>query len=82
MATPVSESATDCHVQESCEGERQRLIKITEDFVKAAIQKLGADGSHDWWHIDRVRNMAHALGLQEGFNVRPYVHLSKAISSL
>mgnify|MGYP001818514695 CR=1 FL=1 len=43
---------------------QQDVIQRTADFVR---QRLSKDSSgHDWWHIDRVRNLALALGRQEG----------------
>ena len=47
-------------------------VQATEAFVKGAIQNLGLDGSHDWWHIHRVRNMALMLGMEEGLSVRVF----------
>ena len=45
-------------------------VAATEAFVKAELQKLGPDGSHDWWHIHRVRNLALSMAQQEGLQVR------------
>ena len=38
---------------------RQHIIKITEDFVRQKIK--GYDSGHDWWHIERVRNLARYI---------------------
>ena len=35
---------------------QKQLIKETEDFVRAFLE--GEGSGHDWWHIERVRNMA------------------------
>ncbi|KAL4459068.1 hypothetical protein ABPG75_013933 [Micractinium tetrahymenae] len=39
-------------------------VAAAEAYTKACI--AGHDSSHDWWHIDRVRNSAAALARQEG----------------
>lgn len=44
--------------------DRQQVIKDAEMWAK---QKLGGDSSgHDWWHIERVRNMAVRLASETG----------------
>ncbi len=40
------------------------IINKAEQFVKAKHAQF--DGSHDWWHIDRVRKMARTIADQEG----------------
>jgi len=40
------------------------LIQRTESFVRDALSDV--DGSHDWWHIHRVRLTAVALAKEEG----------------
>lgn len=41
----------------------EELIKLAEDFVK---EELGPDPSgHDWWHCDRVRNLALEIAKNE-----------------
>jgi uncharacterized protein len=35
---------------------RDRVILMTEEFVKERISKY--DSGHDWWHIERVRRLA------------------------
>jgi uncharacterized protein len=45
------------------EMERKLQISKIEDFVKENIK--GYDGGHDWYHIDRVRNLALAIGREE-----------------
>jgi len=43
--------------------DHKKIIKDTEEFV---AHELGSEGSgHDWFHIDRVRNMAVHIGIQE-----------------
>lgn len=42
-------------------------LEKTELMVRA---KLEADSSgHDWWHINRVRNLAKRLAIEEGVNI-------------
>lgn len=38
-------------------------VKATEQFVRDEL--AGMDGSHDWWHIDRVRKTAIAIAQRE-----------------
>ena len=45
------------------------IIAAAEAFVKKEL--AGNDGSHDWWHIHRVRQMALLLAQEEGLPVRP-----------
>ncbi|BDA45043.1 Uncharacterized protein YpgQ [Coccomyxa sp. Obi] len=40
-------------------------VTATESFVRDELSKLGPDASHDWWHIERVRNLALSLADQE-----------------
>lgn len=42
----------------------QELIAAAEGFVK--YQMAGNDSSHDWWHVQRVRNTAQRLCCEEG----------------
>ncbi len=43
---------------------QQEIIRRTEDFVR---ETLKADSTgHDWWHINRVRNVAVKLAQLEG----------------
>jgi uncharacterized protein len=39
------------------------LIKATEEYVKNELN--GAEGGHDWWHIERVRKLALAIAESE-----------------
>lgn len=39
------------------------VIAATEAFVKGQLEHV--DGSHDWWHIARVRNLALLLAKEE-----------------
>src|SRR3569623_2781944 len=42
----------------------QDLVRKTEEHVR---QLLSGDGSgHDWFHVERVRQMALAIGREEG----------------
>ena len=43
---------------------KQELIKRVEDFVRDNISSH--DGGHDWWHINRVRNLALYISTAEG----------------
>lgn len=43
-------------------------VAAAEAYAKACV--AGHDSSHDWWHIERVRNSAAALARQEGLQVR------------
>ncbi len=45
----------------------KEIIKKTEDFVKTKLR--GVDGSHDWWHAVRVRNMAMRLSKNEQVDI-------------
>ncbi len=40
------------------------IVELTEGFVKATL--AGAEGGHDWYHIERVWKMARYLHQQEG----------------
>ena len=42
------------------------VVCAAEDFVKKEL--AGVDGSHDWWHIHRVRNLALKLASMEGIS--------------
>ena len=39
-------------------------IAFVEEWVKHELRQM--DGSHDWWHIHRVRNNALAIARKEG----------------
>jgi len=41
----------------------ERKIKLTENFVKQKMN--GYDSGHDWWHIVRVRKIAHFINAEE-----------------
>ncbi|MFU2194862.1 hypothetical protein [Streptococcus pluranimalium] len=46
---------------------QQTIIREAEVFVKSI---LGDDSSgHDWWHIDRVRNLALRIAREEHANL-------------
>jgi uncharacterized protein len=42
---------------------REASIKMTEAYVRQTMK--GYDSGHDWWHIDRVRNLALFINEQE-----------------
>ena len=43
------------------------IIKQTIAFVKQSLQ--GAEGGHDWWHIERVHNNTKAIAATEPVNM-------------
>lgn len=43
--------------------EKGTVIERTKDFVKQALQ--GAEGGHDWFHVERVHRMAKRLLAEE-----------------
>ncbi len=45
----------------------QETINATVDFVKNELQ--GAEGGHDWWHIERVWNNAKTIAVNEKVNL-------------
>lgn len=38
-------------------------VRATVEFVKKTL--IGAEGGHDWWHIERVRKLALHIGQKE-----------------
>jgi uncharacterized protein len=43
---------------------RTKIVELTADYVRG---ELCADTSgHDWWHVERVRKLALAIGEKEG----------------
>ncbi len=46
---------------------QDEIIKMTEDYVKKELEKESS--GHDWWHTDRVRNMAKSIAKKEGGNL-------------
>jgi uncharacterized protein len=42
---------------------RDEIIRLTEEFVRQNLK--GYDSGHDWWHIERVRNLARFINEQE-----------------
>ena len=40
-----------------------KIIKLTENFVKEKMRDY--DSGHDWWHIERVRKIAHYINSEE-----------------
>jgi len=43
------------------------LIQTTAEYVKTELQ--GAEGGHDWWHIERVWKLAQNIASQEEANM-------------
>ncbi|MBN2656162.1 MAG: HD domain-containing protein [Spirochaetales bacterium] len=39
------------------------IIALTEEYVRKEM--TGAEGGHDWWHTDRVRNLAVQINKRE-----------------
>jgi uncharacterized protein len=46
----------------------QEVINLTVNFVKKTLQ--GAEGGHDWWHIERVWKNAVAIAKTETVNLQ------------
>ena len=55
-------------------------VKATEKFVRDEL--AGMDGSHDWWHIDRVRRIALEIAKAEGSNGEEHFHVIVELSAL
>src|SRR3978361_1188035 len=45
----------------------KEIIVATVEFVKIELQ--GAEGGHDWWHIERVWNNAKTIAASEQVNL-------------
>jgi len=45
----------------------QKIISETIEFVKQTLQ--GAEGGHDWWHIERVHNNTKKIAAMEPANM-------------
>ncbi len=45
----------------------KEIISITAAYVKKELQ--GAEGGHDWWHIERVWNNAKLISQNEPVNI-------------
>lgn len=43
------------------------IIKQAEKYVHDILENESS--GHDWWHIDRVRNLAKRIAIEEGANV-------------
>jgi len=43
--------------------DKQAIIEQTAGYVKGILE--GEGSGHDWWHIQRVRNLALAIGREE-----------------
>jgi uncharacterized protein len=50
-------------MQNYIEMTREEIISMTEEFVKN--NQKGYDSGHDWWHIERVRQVAKFINEQE-----------------
>jgi uncharacterized protein len=48
--------------------EQEKILANTESFVKEKLANK-AKGHHDWQHIERVKNLAVNIAIQEGANV-------------
>lgn len=46
---------------------KQEIIVATVEFVKTELK--GAEGGHDWWHIERVWNNAKTIAAKEEVNL-------------
>ena len=42
---------------------KKKSIKMTEEFVKRKLEDY--DSGHDWWHIERVREIALFINEKE-----------------
>jgi uncharacterized protein len=40
-----------------------RIIELTENFAQGKMKDY--DGGHDWWHVERVRNLARYINSRE-----------------
>jgi uncharacterized protein len=52
----------------------KEIIKGIENFAKKSLD--GFDSSHDWWHIDRVRNLALYIQQEEHNGDRFIIEIS------
>ncbi|MEG0289123.1 MAG: HD domain-containing protein [Carnobacterium sp.] len=52
-------------------GHQKQILKQTEEYVYDLL-KDDASG-HDWWHIDRVRNVAKTIAIQETEEVNFFI---------
>lgn len=43
--------------------DKRNIISLTEGFVKRELS--GAEGGHDWWHVERVRNLSRHIAKSE-----------------
>jgi len=51
------------------------IVSRAEAFVKTELAEM--DGSHDWWHIARVRKTALSLATEAGLATWECVSLSR-----
>ena len=51
------------------------IVSRAEAFVKTELAHM--DGSHDWWHIARVRKTALSLAAEAGPATEVYVSVSR-----
>lgn len=47
--------------------EQNRIIELTVDFVRETLK--GAEGGHDWWHIERVWRLSRKIALAENVHL-------------
>jgi uncharacterized protein len=57
-----------------------RVINGIEDFAKNSTQ--GFDSGHDWWHMNRVRNLALYLQLSENTGDRFIIEISALLHDI
>jgi uncharacterized protein len=43
--------------------ENEGKIRLAENFVREKMSYF--DSGHDWWHIERVRKIAHYINKEE-----------------
>jgi uncharacterized protein len=54
--------------------EEKDVIRLVEDFARKSTE--GADSGHDWWHLDRVRNISLYLQKKEKKGNRYIIELA------
>jgi uncharacterized protein len=59
-------SFTGAGADEGVSQRHRQLVETTRQFVKLQLESCPRDGSHDYWHIERVHAMAVTLAKGEG----------------
>jgi uncharacterized protein len=59
---------------------RNNVIRQVEGFAKNSI--AGFDGGHDWWHLDRVRNLALIIQSKEGVGDRFLIEIAALLHDI